>query len=456
MTEWRRKKYYDKRVLIEVDDVLENEYPGSVVCLTGAEMSVLRNLLEYAHRHSTFVAEYYATYYLAPDNEQWDDISEIIAELEGKLVPCEDIENKLDDIIALLGTQCQGGLVFDQVYTGDLTKIPGWGSLDTYPYDIEKGVGDPPGGYESWEEWEDALCCWMQWMVDESKDFVETIATIIGSYGHLSESALAGIMLATGLPIPITLAVALLGAIGVEVSRLGLEYLVEFLENHKKNLVCAAYLENNGWAAAGAVHTYIDENAPFPFSAYLKLILNRSAITAWYDGHHLPIPPEYDPEYCMSCELPIDEEKVWDFPPCPNNWTGPGIACCENDRLIAAWVASNWYANVSPTWSQAAGDVAISYSAWIWFDFSKWDFPPDLEDDIACVGLKRTSDGTVVSSRWFQREDVDDGWNLLHIVDETTDIVAGDYRMTFGHLDTNARCTGVQTGRIGITVTYNE
>jgi hypothetical protein len=103
-----------------------------------------------------------------------------------------------------------------------------------------------------------------------------------------------------------------------------------------------------------------------------------------------------------------------------------------------------------------AGNVAISYSVWIWFDFSKWDFPPDLEDDIACVGLKRTSDGTVVSSRWFQREDVDNGWNLLHIVDDETTIVAGDYRMAFGHLDTNARCTGVQTGRIGITVTYNE
>jgi len=97
---WQVKKYYRPRVLIPVSDVLDNPYPGSVLlCLSGAEVNLIRNALDYCHRRSTFVVTYGTDTYVSPDNETWDLIQAVVAELEGKLMAdCSDLIDAIDRI----------------------------------------------------------------------------------------------------------------------------------------------------------------------------------------------------------------------------------------------------------------------------------------------------------------------------------------------------------------------
>ena len=83
MTEAERiTAYVNDRVLIDAVGVLDSDFPGAVVHLTGAQLDVLRNVVAYAGRKTTFVALYTDAYYLVPTDGDWDIISDIIADLE--------------------------------------------------------------------------------------------------------------------------------------------------------------------------------------------------------------------------------------------------------------------------------------------------------------------------------------------------------------------------------------
>jgi hypothetical protein len=101
---WQIKKYYRPRVLIGTADLLDPPLPDmTLVCLTGSELLLLRNVLDYCHRRSTFVVTYGTDTYVTPDNETWDVVQAIVAELEGKLMAdCSDLLEKLDLVIAAL------------------------------------------------------------------------------------------------------------------------------------------------------------------------------------------------------------------------------------------------------------------------------------------------------------------------------------------------------------------
>ena len=82
----RRTKYVEGRILIDAARVLSSPFYDGVLYFTGAQIEVLRNLAHYADRIETFVDEYDATSYLVPDNDDWDDIQAIIADLEETLM----------------------------------------------------------------------------------------------------------------------------------------------------------------------------------------------------------------------------------------------------------------------------------------------------------------------------------------------------------------------------------
>lgn len=104
--EWRQKTYYDKRVLIETDRVLNPQGVDSLLCITAAQAEMMRNLCQYLRRRSTFVSQYDEGYYLAPTEAEWDDILEIVAELEETLMGCEDIITALEGIQAAVACLC--------------------------------------------------------------------------------------------------------------------------------------------------------------------------------------------------------------------------------------------------------------------------------------------------------------------------------------------------------------
>ncbi len=82
----RRRWYFSGRVLIETARVLDPQFDGAVVALSGAQLEILRNLMMHVNRQSTFVSTYYDRYYLMPTASEWDSLQSIVADLEEKLM----------------------------------------------------------------------------------------------------------------------------------------------------------------------------------------------------------------------------------------------------------------------------------------------------------------------------------------------------------------------------------
>lgn len=82
----RRKWYVRDRVLIETARILDPQFDDAIVALSGAQLELLRNLMVYVNRESTFATAYYDRYYLAPTTGEWDSLQSIVADLEEKLM----------------------------------------------------------------------------------------------------------------------------------------------------------------------------------------------------------------------------------------------------------------------------------------------------------------------------------------------------------------------------------
>lgn len=82
----RRHKYALNRILIPAARILSPEFNAVYVFLTGSHVEILRNLLAYATRETTFVDEYHGEYYLTPDDDDWNNIQAIVADLEEMLM----------------------------------------------------------------------------------------------------------------------------------------------------------------------------------------------------------------------------------------------------------------------------------------------------------------------------------------------------------------------------------
>jgi len=82
----RRHGYAYNRVLIETERVLDPQFDDAVVFLSGAQLEMLRNVTQYLNRQDTYVSEQFLGYYLAPTTEDYDDILEIVADLEEALM----------------------------------------------------------------------------------------------------------------------------------------------------------------------------------------------------------------------------------------------------------------------------------------------------------------------------------------------------------------------------------
>lgn len=76
----------EHRILVNAKTFLNTEFNDAVLFLTGGHIELLRNLVAYASRRSTWVSAYYIGYYLSPDDTDWDLIQRRVAELEYTLM----------------------------------------------------------------------------------------------------------------------------------------------------------------------------------------------------------------------------------------------------------------------------------------------------------------------------------------------------------------------------------
>jgi len=86
MADSLRRGYNDNRKLIESSRLLTPTFADGVLYFTGAQVELMRNLMAYANQRETFVDDYESGYYTMPDNDDWDDILAIVADLEEVLM----------------------------------------------------------------------------------------------------------------------------------------------------------------------------------------------------------------------------------------------------------------------------------------------------------------------------------------------------------------------------------
>lgn len=74
------------RVLVNAKTFLNPDFSDACLFFTGGQIELMRNLMQYANRRSTFVSAYWIGYYESPDDADWNLIQQRVADLEETLM----------------------------------------------------------------------------------------------------------------------------------------------------------------------------------------------------------------------------------------------------------------------------------------------------------------------------------------------------------------------------------
>jgi len=353
---WRIKRYYGPRVLIDLAQLETSPFQALVLCLSGPERSIVQNLMQYAHRRSTFVSEYHDDYYLAPSEEEWDDIDALVAQLEDKLMNCEEFTQMLEDILTAAECACEAASAgYTEPYL-----------VNYYRDLVDDGtvVYELPDGTPTVVE--DDRCAVAQLVWAYQYEFlVETLQPLQEFLHTVLLAAVLGLIgTAIGGPI-VGLSAASVSAFITALLKMGVDSDLENVENEllslKEALVCAMYEE---WVDGG---TYADAaaaaadviNASEVFSPIDKALFRRGfaptfmalAQEAWDEQTAWATGNVYE-AYCLACEEP-PEPWEYTFPPCPNGWEFVQDCACGGTGILE--MMGNPSAAQSPYWWATAG-----------------------------------------------------------------------------------------------------
>lgn len=309
--EWRRKAYYDKRVLIDTERILDPQFDDSVLCLTGAQLELIRNLMQYLHRRSTFASEYELGYYLAPTEQEWDNLQVIVADLEDTIMGCAEFTALLEQVLACVCRTAQG--VEQGQYIGPGTQP----AIDKYLTDGGLQVEDTYGGETVVDVERCAVAQLTYWaaydfLTEVTVPLSDTLVDIILPASMLALATMIGTSL---LGIPIALFIAVLAALIFLYAEAAEANVINEYWAFKEELICALY---NGLdlsyrsAESEAVQVIADMDIGPTDKVLLHTMLAPWAIalaqtaydngTAWAAGH-------VDAGACDDCD--IEEGVDW-------------------------------------------------------------------------------------------------------------------------------------------------
>jgi hypothetical protein len=306
---WRRKPYYAPRVLIGVDDVLNTTYSDAILCLTAQELAMLRKITRYLHYRSTFAAEYHDSYYLCANNEEWDTLQAIVAQLEGKMATCEDFLEQLQCICESLRR------------VASAAKWPAGGTYegqpdhDDYQSGVEENEGDPPEGFDTWDEWRVMKCKSAQKLIDDVVNALQRLQLTSAAGGTITFIALQTAILGLTITPPVAVALALVEILAITFTALAIEEVIDWVLLHKQSLVCAIYTAPTEEAAQAALENYIatyyDCVMSYPAVSYW---LNHKVVSQAFDGtmpDYETWQANYSEAYCEACA----EAYTFEFDP---------------------------------------------------------------------------------------------------------------------------------------------
>lgn len=273
---WRYKSYYSKRVLISTERIITPQFDDIIVCLTGAQLEMLRNLTQYLHRRTTFAEEETTQNYLTPTNDDWDSIQSVVSDLEDKLMGC-DMDTLVAAIEALTTCVCS-----IQTTVTDGTPLPvtttGTELAPTLGEETSiHGVGVPIGT--------DDMCGLANVIVGFTFEFItETLLPFANAALDATAAAVAATtlfsVLSGGLGIGVALVTALFHGLVQYLADQSTSNIINWMFGNAQELVCVLFegFKFGGFNTAMLSMTdYIDDSGlPLGDRMMLKLTLTST------------------------------------------------------------------------------------------------------------------------------------------------------------------------------------
>ncbi len=320
---WRRKTHYETRVLIETESILDPQSEDSLLCITGAQLEMLRNLTQYLKYRSTFVSEYESNSYLAPTNDEWDSLQAIVADLEETLMGCAELTALFEDMLVAMQCVCN--------------KTAGAGAdLGTVAPIVDRAITDgilvEDDPYSGDTEVEARRCAVAQLTFWQSYEWLTEVIQPIQDNTMdfilpMFFSVCAVLLGATAVGIPAGAAVAMLSVLADVWVEGRLADVQNAVWAHRDELTCAvfqglSYDYRMAETRAAQVIADISELSP------LDAILMRAMYAPWamkqasteYTNASAWALAQVDADACDDCDWVY--EMVYEFPPSPGTWAG--------------------------------------------------------------------------------------------------------------------------------------
>jgi len=320
---WRRKTYYKTRVLVETERVLNPQHQDALLCISGAQLEMLRNLTQYLRRRSTFVSEYHEGYYFAPDEPDWDALQAIVADLEETLMGCEELMTVFQDMLAAMQCVCNkqtsvpglspGTSPIVDEFLDDGSMVPG----DTHAGDtVADGDRCEIAQLVFWQSW--------GWLTEWIQPLQTNTAEI------LIPAAIGAIAVMVGAPI-LAVPAALLLVFVWRLLEVWVDGSLQDVQNelwaHKDELICAVWtgLATDARTAETAAQEVITNIQGF---SAIDIIVFRAMYAPWTFAlaarAHANASDwalaNVTPGACDDCEWWYQVE--WTWPPCPGDLVG--------------------------------------------------------------------------------------------------------------------------------------
>lgn len=345
--EWRRKAYYKTRVLISTLDVLNPSFPDTIICITGAQVEMLRNLTQYLHRRSSFSQGNTDDYYLAPTNDDWDTISSIVADLENVLMGCDidALVTAIDAQTVVIATMSDCVCALTNIVDGAVpNSVVDNGTVLAPDLTEETAISATVPPVTDVLKCELANVLWgftFQFITETLLPFANGVAD--ATTAAIAATTLFAVI-SGGLGLSLALVAALFAAIVQYLLDSATSNLINWMVSNAQESVCELYLGLVGTGfeeAASRMTTFIDESGlPLGDRMMLKLTLTSTWFfrAMQYQIDQLAIDPaDYDDYSCDAC-LPPD--YLWPGDNCPDGLL-TGNRCREGfpamDIGTSAW-----------------------------------------------------------------------------------------------------------------------
>lgn len=330
--EWRKKTYYKPRVLISTERVLDPQFEDGLLCITGAQLEMLRNLTQYLKRRSTFSQSETDVGYLSPSSADWDTIQAIVADLEETLMGCEELMQVFTDMLAAMQCVCNKQTAVPGLTPGTAPIVDGYlddGSM--VPGDVHAGdtvlEADRCAVAQLvfWQSW--------SWLTEWIQPLQENTAELLMPAAMLAIAVMVGAPL---LAVPGALILAFVWRL-MEVWVDGsLQDVQNELWANQDELICAVWAglavdARAAETAAQAVITNISGLSP------IDIIVFRAMYAPWaialaaraHDNGTAWALANVTAGACDDCDWWY--VRSWTFPPCPGELDG-NMPCNEYGR----------------------------------------------------------------------------------------------------------------------------